>query len=156
MANQRVTVVKKGRNMMMMMLQWRILGLHIGSTSKKWVIHQHHLLKVLTMGAQMPQWAGSGSSDNEITEIIGLGQHRLASNSASSGQNSTTHSLPLQSHTSYNKHPENGHDNKKIQLQVIMIILKMRIDNLMSMRTNLSSSMWVITLLNDWLDMISQ
>ena len=88
------------------------------------------------MGTQMPQWAGSGSSDNEITEIIGLGQHQLASNSASSGRNSTTHSLPLQSHTSYNKHPEIGHDNKKIQLQVIMIILKMRIDNLMSMRTN--------------------
>lgn len=65
------------------------------------------------MGAQTPQWAGSGSSDNKITEIFGLGQCQLTSNSASSGQNSTTHRLPSQSHTSYNKHSQNGHDNKK-------------------------------------------
>ena len=61
----------------------------------------------------MPQWAGSGSSDNEIAEIFGLGQRRPAANSTSSGQNSTAHGLPSQSHTSYDKHPQNGRDGKK-------------------------------------------
>lgn len=45
----------------------------------------YHLLKALTVGTQMPQWARSGSSDNEIAEIFGLGQRRPASNSTSSG-----------------------------------------------------------------------
>ena len=152
MANQRRLAVKRGMNMKRMMLQWRILRPHIGSTSNKWVIHTSIIIVMVSLRYWLQELRCLNGLDQahwtmRLLKLTVLGNINLllllilpvVVKAQLLTDFLCDHILAPMTRTF-----KIGITARNVQLQVIMIILKMMIDDLVSMRTNLSSLMWVI------------